>query len=328
MRVGICVCTFRRPEQLATLLAAIAALDFSSDSAPQFDVVVVNNDVGTSVAPVLDQARTKLGDRLHGLEEPRRGIPQARNCGLRHALSLGADYVAFLDDDEWPDPNWLEKLLEGAVVNDAALVQGSVLPEYIASPPAWVREAGLFDGGRDERSLVKGQALTYAATNNLLVRADVVRAVGSFDDWWGTQGGDDTEFTLRAARFGFRIVWWPEAIVHEWIAPDRMTLRWIFRRGFRSGNTYGLICRRLSRSWGSICLLFLFSIVMVLVAIIKLPWRLLRGKIPAILAVRKLCYAVGNLVGVLMLTYREYEMPFVGSDFAADKHAGTDPPGP
>jgi len=302
-------------------------LRFSSDPAPLVDVVVVNNDVGTSIAFVLDKARVKLGDRLHGLEEPRRGIPQARNCGLRHALSLGADYVAFLDDDEWPDPDWLDKLLEGAVMHDAALVQGRVIPEYMINPPPWALEAGLFDGGRDEKSLVKGQVLTYAATNNLLVRADVVRTVGSFDEWWGTQGGDDTEFTLRATRFGFRIAWWPEAIVHEWIAPDRMTLRWIFRRGFRSGNTYGLICRRLSSSWSSICLLFLFAILMLLFAIIKLPWRLAQGKIAAILATRELCYTIGYLVGVLKLTYREYETPLVGSDFATDKHAGAEPRG-
>lgn len=315
MRVGVCVNTFRRPEQLATLLEAIAALRFSSDPAPLLDVVVVNNDVGTSIEPVLNKARIKLGGSLHGLEEPRRGIPQARNCGLRHALSLGADFVAFLDDDEWPDPDWLEQLLEGAVINDAALVQGRVIPEYIATPPAWVKEAGLFDGGRDEKSLVKGQTLSYAATNNLLVRVDVIRAVGAFDEWWGTQGGDDTEFTLRASRFGFRIAWWPDAIVHEWIAPDRMTLRWIFRRGFRSGNTYGLICRRLSGSWGSNCLLFLLAFLMLMVAIIKLPLLLWRGKVRAILAIRELCYAAGYPVGLLRLTYREYETPLVGSDF-------------
>jgi succinoglycan biosynthesis protein ExoM len=327
LRVGICVSTFRRPQQLAALLDAIAGLRFSRDPAPQVDVVVVNNDTGTNIAPVLDTARTKLGDRLHGLEEPRRGIPQARNCAMHHALSLGADYVAFLDDDEWPDPDWLEKLIEGALLNEAALVQGRVVPEYVVTPPSWAQQAGLFDGGRDEKNLVRGQALTYAATNNLLVRADVVRAVGSFDEWWGTQGGDDTEFTLRASRYGFSIVWWPEAIVHEWIAPDRMTRRWIIRRGFRSGNTYGLICNRLGGSWGSNCLLGLFSVLMLLVGIIKLPWGVLRGKVGAIIAVRELSYAIGNMVGALNLKYREYERPFVGGDFNADGHAKVGPSG-
>jgi GT2 family glycosyltransferase len=320
LRVGICISTFRRPEQLATLLDAVAELRFSRHPDSRVDVIVVNNDVERSIAPVLDKARTRLGNRLHGLEEPRRGIPQARNCALRHALSLGADYVAFLDDDEWPDPCWLDNLLEGAVLHEAALVQGRVVAEYMAGPPAWMREAGLFDGGRDESNLVKGQSLTYAATNNLLVRADVIRAIGSFDEWWGTQGGDDTEFTLRASRYGFSIVWWPEAVVHEWIAPDRMTCRWIFRRAFRSGNTYGLICSRLSGSWGSNFLLSLFSILMVLVAIVKMPWGLARGRIASVMAARELFYAAGNIVGALDFKYREYEKPFVGSDFTSDGH--------
>ncbi len=319
MRIGICVSTFRRPEQLANLLDALAALEFETSPVPRVDVVVVNNDPETSVEPVLDQARAKLGDRLHGQEEPRRGIPQSRNRALRKSLSLGADYLAFLDDDEWPDPDWLEQLIKAARLHDAALVQGRVIPKFISTPPAWVVNSGLFDGGRDELKLARGQALTYAATNNLLVRADVVGTVGGFDEWWGTQGGDDTEFTLRASRYGFSIVWWPDAVVHEWIAPDRMTRRWIFRRGFRSGNTYGLISRRLSGSWGSNTLLLLFSVLMLLVAILKLPWGLVqamvRGQLPAILSIRELCYAVGHLVGALSFKYREYEQPFIDADF-------------
>jgi succinoglycan biosynthesis protein ExoM len=315
LHIGICVSTYRRPEQLAYLLDAIAALHFEAVPAPRFDVVVVNNDAESSVEHVLDRARMKLGDRLHGLEEPKRGIPQSRNRALQKARSLGADYLAFLDDDEWPEPDWLEQLIKGAQLHDAALVQGMVIPTFMTSPPSWVVDSGLFDGGRDELKLVKGQALTYAATNNLLVRADVVAKVGGFDEWWGTQGGDDTEFTLRASRYGFSIVWWPDAVVHEWIAPDRMTRRWIFRRGFRSGNTYGLMCRRLTGSWGSNTLLLLFSVLMSLVGIVKVPLGVVRGQVPAIVSIRELCYAVGHLVGALSFKYREYERPFVDSDF-------------
>jgi hypothetical protein len=76
----------------------------------------------------------------------------------------------------------------------------------------------------------------------------------------------------------------------------------------------------LSGSWGSNFLLSLFSILMVLVAIVKMPWGLARGRIASVMAARELFYAAGNIVGALDFKYREYEKPFVGSDFTSDGH--------
>jgi GT2 family glycosyltransferase len=324
VRVGICINTFRRHEQLATLLAAIGRLRFSRVERPDVDVVVVNNDVETGVGEVLEAARATLWFPLHGLDEPQRGIPQARNRGVRHAFALGADCVALLDDDEWPEPDWLDHLLDGARQTGADLIQGRVVPEFLHPPPAWALAWATFDVGRDESSMTTGQSLGHASTNNLLIRREVFERVGFFDEWWETQGGDDTEFTLRAARYGLRIAWWPAAIAHEWIPRTRTTLRWVLRRAFRSGNTYGLICRRLSGTGQSHAFLLAVALIEVMFAAFRFPWPLIGGRSAAIRTLRTLCYALGNLGGVLQFKYREHLHPNVGRDYAATTAANAE----
>jgi succinoglycan biosynthesis protein ExoM len=315
MRVAICVNTYRRPDQLREALRSVADLRFGDGRPPAIDVIVVNNDAETSIESMLDDLRPSFPWGLHGLVEAKRGIPQARNRAVRYARSLGVDYVAFMDDDERTAPDWLDRLLQCADRCSGALIQGRVIPEFIDTAPAWATEGRFFEGGRDEAGLRPDQHLPNAATNNLLVKVDVFDSIGLFEEWWQTQGGDDTEFTLRAVRAGFNIIWCPDAIVREWIPPGRMTVRWVLRRGFRSGNTYGLIFRRLNGTGRGFAL-------MVVIALLCLTRMALR-QIPALLLDRaerikrqqEALFAFGTLAGIVGHKYLEYQRPYTGAHF-------------
>ena len=57
-----------------------------------------------------------------------RGIAQARNALVEHLLadSGRAEFVAMLDDDEWPDPEWMEAFLRCSSTTDADALHGAV----------------------------------------------------------------------------------------------------------------------------------------------------------------------------------------------------------
>ena len=106
--LSICVPTYRRPGGLFLLLGSLDAQVFS-EAPPAIRIVVVDNDETESAREVVDDARSFLRHPVHYRVEKRVGIPQARNAALAAALS--SDWIAFVDDDEVPEPGWLDALL-------------------------------------------------------------------------------------------------------------------------------------------------------------------------------------------------------------------------
>ncbi len=102
--VAICALTLHRPRGLDALLGSLAGLD---DPGAAFDVkvVIVDNDGDGSAEAVVDRWRPEFPWELVYVVEARPGIPCGRNAAIRAAGAV--DFIAFLDDDETADPNWL-----------------------------------------------------------------------------------------------------------------------------------------------------------------------------------------------------------------------------
>jgi len=177
------------------------------------------------------------------LLEDRRGIVSARNRCLR-SVPADADYIAFLDDDETVSEGWLSEMLQTLSRNGAAAVQGPVEPCYERSPPAWIEALGAFRVGPFQQDAV----LVSAATNNSMVDAEFVREHGlEFDMRFNTSGGEDEDFYRRVGHAGGTIHAAADAVVWDNVPAQRMTLRWVLRRAFRTGNTLGRIALKYRR---------------------------------------------------------------------------------
>ena len=59
-----------------------------------------------------------------------------------------------------------------------------------------------------------------------------------FDEGLGRSGGEDTDFFTRLHSGGARFASAPAAIVYEDVVPERLSMRWLATRAFRSGQTH------------------------------------------------------------------------------------------
>jgi len=179
--------------------------------------------------------------------EPERGISAARNAAVRCGLGAGADAIAFIDDDEWPEPDWLAELIATQEATGADVVTGPVLPVFDEPPPQWVLRGGFFD----RPSFPHNSSLTYATTSSVLMMSSCFedRPV-PFDPDFGISGGSDTHLFAQLHAAGRRIAWSDTAIVHEAIPTSRVDERWLVRREYRRGQTLSRSLRRLdTRRW-------------------------------------------------------------------------------
>ena len=301
MKVDVCVVSYRRPRGLLRLLAGLQQLRLP-EPAPDVRVVVVDNDAEGSARGPCAEAGGWLRFPLTYVLEKRRGIPQARNAALALALER-AEWVAFLDDDEVPDPGWLAELLRVQAESGADAVTGPCLPIFEAPPPAWVERGGLFERPR----FATGTRLPTAATNNVLVSSAVLSSLDAlFDERMALSGGSDDELFGRLARRGGVIVWADEARVREWVPPSRVSFSWLMRRQFRVGTATTLAERRLGGrpppvAWHVAQALWCVARGAGL-ALASLP----RGRGPAVAELRLAAFGVGRLAGLFGVVHEEY----------------------
>ncbi len=229
--VSICIPTFRRPEQLRGLLHSLQTLTFEKVSEPEISVVVVDNDPALSARSVITEFLSKRF-RLRYRAEARRGISFARNAALE--ASRTADFVAFLDDDEFAAPAWLDELLNVQAAYQAVIVAGPVLPWFEGTSRPSLIENGFFT----RRRHATGSQMRSAGAGNVLISKEVLRALSPlwFDPTFNLTGGEDTHFFRRCGVLGFPITWADDAIAYERIAPSRLTAEFLVARARDGGN--------------------------------------------------------------------------------------------
>lgn len=188
-----------------------------------------------------DGAATRLVDSLKFPDLPVTSIPVAAgNISIaRNALldAADSDWLVFIDDDEWVQPDWLIRLFDCRDEFGADVVVGPVLPAYPEHTPKWLLKANPLYADWGHR----GKRLRTGRGGNTLVHMPFVRRhCLRFDPVLGRSGGEDTAFFAQAAKLGAVIVATDDAIVHESVPDERLNPRYILRRAVRSGQSYGL----------------------------------------------------------------------------------------
>ncbi|TQK18632.1 GT2 family glycosyltransferase [Microbacterium sp. SLBN-154] len=237
MRVLVAVPTYRRPNELSEFLeATIPQLD-SMDATL---LVIDNDDEASAQAQV--EATMALSARVNYIHEPKPGIAEVRNAGLKIFARGDWDAIVFVDDDEVPESHWLAQLTSYALSSGGGIVTGPVVSIFPPETPDWVIRGGFFQRSiRDTGST----SWTAASNNTLLARSTWVDAgCPQFDPAFSRTGGSDTDFFSRIVIAGGVVRYCAEAVVFERVPHGRMTRQWLRRRGLRMGVVNGIVLRR------------------------------------------------------------------------------------
>ena len=231
--ISVCIATFRRPQGLARLLAALAQQSTTSEFT--FEVVVVDNDYLQSAQSVVEDSPLKV----RYFSEPIQNIASARNRTVEEARG---DWLAFIDDDEMPPPDWLQTFWKLTHELPADGYVANVTPRAEGPVPSWMDLKLLYSQRRPDRQRLK---INGGATNNAFVRKESVQGL-RFDTKLGLTGGADTQFFAQAIRRGCVFYSCAQPEVIDFIPPSRLSLGWLLRRNFRCGLNAGATSGRMS----------------------------------------------------------------------------------
>ncbi len=141
--------------------------------------------VDVEVIVVDDGSRDETSERLAGLgdarvrvvrhESPRR-VAAARNSGIAAARG---DWLAFLDDDDVWAPDKLRRQLDSAAADGVSLAYSGV----VVLDAAWrVIGVTIPEPVPDLRGLLLLRNVVPAGSSNVVVRTELVRSLGGFDE--------------------------------------------------------------------------------------------------------------------------------------------------
>ncbi len=309
MLVSICIITLNRPHGLHRLLEGLNRLVFPDFPDINLEVIVVDNDTQGLAAGICSRfANSNFKWNLKSGVEAQRGISYARNKSLS-LVAPNTDFIAIIDDDEQPKPNWLNALLLAQQNYQADVVSGPVESIYSKTTPDWIVAGNFFNGHDFE----EGEQRDVAFTNNVLIKGEIVRNLDQFfDHRFALTGGEDSEFFMRLREMNHKIVWTNKAIVQEWIAPNKTNLSWILTSGYRCWSTHSLLEKEIYPSRKIQITRVIKGVALIILGLIKVLLALLtfaiRGKHKLAESLLTIFRGTGTFAGLLGVNnYKLYE---------------------
>ena len=259
--------TYNRAQVLPGALESLAAQE--TQGRFEFEVVVVDNGSSDSTAEVLAQ----LTAPFRAFCQPHPGESWARNLGVE--MSRG-QWIAFLDDDEVAQPDWLFHLWEQAMVSQCLVVAGPVLLDL---PQAQAEELGphcrqlLGECGWPTSRILLGN--DFPACCNALVHRSVFESIGRFNP--DLTVASDTDFFVRARRAGLSGWFSPRPRVRQAVPPQRLNRDFLLSRALWQGAYFALLMGQ-GRSWPTLRIAFPRVVKAVLMHAPCSLWERVRGR--------------------------------------------------
>lgn len=226
--VTVMIPTRRRPASLERAVRSV----FGQTGVAGLQLVVVDNDPAGSAAWTAEALRAEAPWPLIYVHEPTPGVANARNAGMAAAE---APLIAFLDDDEEAEPDWLQRLLAARERWHADAVFGPVrtrLPNSVVENRAYFERFFAREGPAESGVLDRH----YGCGNSLVRRAAMPDPQRPFSAERNEIGGEDDLLFGQMGAAGATFVWAADAVVWEHPEPSRITLEYTLKRAFAYGQ--------------------------------------------------------------------------------------------
>jgi succinoglycan biosynthesis protein ExoM len=284
--ISVCICTYKRQKLLRRLLNKLQ--NQITDDLFTYSIIVVDNDCDKSAKQTVLSFKNTSAIDIRYFNEPEKNIALARNKTIQNAQG---NFVAFIDDDEFPDDEWLLELYKSYNKFNADGVFGPVKSHFETEPPQWIIKGNL----HERESFKTGTLLKrfkYTRTGNVLLSMKIFdEKKGNFDPTLGKSGGEDTAFFKRMIESGCIFVWCNEACVYETVPPERFTRVYFLKRALLRGVVS-------SRYISLISFSMLKSLTAFILYTSALPFLLLIGNHVFMIYLIKDCDHIGKILAL------------------------------
>lgn len=193
--ISVIVCSYNGSATIRNTLKEIQKLDY-----PNYEVIVVNDGSKDNLVQIVKEYPVKLITTLNC------GLSSARNTGMHNARG---EIIAYIDDDAYPDPQWLRYLAYAYSTSDHGCIGG---PNIAPSDDGFIATCVANAPGGPVHVLVSDEIAEHVPGCNMSFRKEALMKIGGFDPVYRT-AGDDVDVCWRIQESGRTIGFHPSAVV-------------------------------------------------------------------------------------------------------------------
>jgi len=250
--ISVVVCAYTEA-RWSEMLAAVESLQAQTLPPREIILVIDHNPA------LFERSRQQFSGVTVIENREQRGLSGARNSGLAAARG---EIAAFMDEDAYAAPDWLETLAGGYQDERVMGVGGAIVPVWASERPRWFPEEFDWVVGCTYLGMANATPSEPAPVRNLIgcnmsFRRAVGEAVGGFRDGIGRVGSkpvgcEETEFCIRAnGLFAEQhFLYMPAARVFHHVSANRATWGYFRARCYAEGVSKALIGRYVGRQSG------------------------------------------------------------------------------
>ena len=225
-RISVVCCSYNGAKFIGDCLDALAVQDY-----PDYEVIVIDDGSTDDTAAIASRYDVRL------ISQPNKGLSAARNEGMHQA---SGEITAYIDDDAYPDPDWLRYI---AWVYMSGGHDGAGGPNLPPPGDGLMADLVALAPGGPNHVLISDTVAEHVPGCNSTYRTEALRAIGGYDVRFRT-AGDDVDVGWRIQENGGTIGFSAGAMV------------WHHRRGTAKGylkqqRGYGYAEALLERKWPS-----------------------------------------------------------------------------
>ncbi len=193
--ISVVVCSYNGAATIRDCMEGLQMLEY-----PNFEVIVVNDGSRDNLADIVNEYPVQL------ITTPNRGLSSARNTGMYAAKG---EIVAYIDDDAYPDPHWLQYLAYAYANSKHDCIGGPNIAPYndgriatcVANAP-----------GGPVHVLLSDEIAEHVPGCNMSFRRSALISIGGFDTVFRS-AGDDVDVCWRIQDTGATVGFHPGAVV-------------------------------------------------------------------------------------------------------------------
>lgn len=240
--VTISIATYDRVALLKETIQS--CLDQRNALGLRYEILITDNHPSGNAEAMVKEIAAASPIQVRYQQDHTRNMSALRNVGIKQALG---DYVAFIDDDEVADPDWLDELIgclrrtgaDFAVGPRLAIFAEGAPPPYDPQALVFERNFNLPSGAPMELVRPDGKTNYGLGTGNSIFRVSTCMTDAEpFDLTFGNAGGEDVEFFVRLYQRGLKLVWAAKAKVTEVVPAHRTEIAYRLIRTRRESQIH------------------------------------------------------------------------------------------
>lgn len=185
--ISVVVCTHNGQLTIRECLSGLLELEYKN-----FEVIVINDGSNDDTLGIIKEFPFKV------VTTAPIGLSRARNLGME--LAEG-EIVAYIDDDAYPDPQWLTYLANAFRKSDYAAIGG---PNLLPGDATLISECVDHTPGTPTHVLLSDLEAEHIPGCNMAFRKEHLKRIRGFDPTFRT-AGDDVDICWRLQDLGLKI---------------------------------------------------------------------------------------------------------------------------